>query len=406
MRDRLVLISDDSDFFEYIVPKLDLRRSDELFRFSFSELPDKLHQLHSALLIINSESNQAKTLDLLNIVKGTPSIVFGYNDDTKFKLNAYKAGMSAYFSLMTPDEEIKASLIPALREISSLKKKEMYRELLVKNNLITQNNEVFLSCNFVLDSALQKLNQTSSEAVLIAISPDEKSKFIIQSNQIETVVLSNIRSDDIMLNYAPNKYFILLMNTGIDKAQALWKKISSHLPEPIYAGFAPVEKKSREELINEVLNNLHRAINQRSQVSLKSENAQRENFKFYREEYKKRLEQIITPAFYRIQQLYNDKLFNMHIEQNCNDSASELLIISKYIIGVFKITSPGFSTINIDISYNVENNCYSKVNKNGIKSLIVSDTKRIKFTREEFDSAQLQDLLEQFVSEFKQHVSK
>jgi len=404
MQDRLVLISDDSDFFEYIVPKLDLRKSDELFRFNFSELPEKLHQLRSALLIINSENNQTKTLDLLNIVKGTPSIVFGYNDDTKFKLSAYKAGMFAYFSLMTPDEEVKASLIPALREISCLKKKDLYRELLVKNNLITENNEVFLACNSVLDSEIQKIQKASADAVLLAISPDDKSKFMIQANQIETVVLSNVRSDDIMLNYAPNKYFILLKNSDLDNAHSLWQKISSHFSEPVYAGFAYAGKKSREELINEVLNNLHRAINQKISASLKSEEVQGKNFKFYREEYKKKLEQIITPAFYRIQQLYNDKFLDMRIEQRCDDSASELLIISKYMIGSFRITSPGFSMINIDISYNVERNGLNQIRQNGMEALITSDAKRIKFKPEEFDSVQLQDLLEQFVSEFKQHI--
>ena len=42
---RIVLISDDSDFFEYISPKLILRKSDELFRFSFDEVLEKLHLL-------------------------------------------------------------------------------------------------------------------------------------------------------------------------------------------------------------------------------------------------------------------------------------------------------------------------------------------------------------------------
>ena len=35
MQSRIVLISDDVDFFEYISPKLNLRKSDELFKFGF-----------------------------------------------------------------------------------------------------------------------------------------------------------------------------------------------------------------------------------------------------------------------------------------------------------------------------------------------------------------------------------
>jgi len=404
MRDRLILISDDSDFFEYIIPKLALRKSDELFRFNFKELPNKIHQLQSSLLIINSENNKDKTLDLLRILKETPSIVFGYNDDKEFQLSAYKAGMFDYFSIMTSDEELKAKLIPALREITYLKQKNLYRELLVKNKDITANNEVFLSCNKILDIEFDKIHKSASDAVLMAISPDDKSKFIIQMNQIETAILNNIRKNDILLSYAPNKYFLLLFNTDIDKAKILWDKISFCFSEPVYAGFSYVGKKNREEVVNEALNKLHRAINQKESPKPKTEKFSNNNFKFYREEYKKKLEQIVTPVFYSFQQLYNDKFYNMRIEQECNETGSELRLISKYIIGKLKITSPGFSIINIDISYNTGSNGYNKVDENGVSTLITSDSKRIKFNPDEFDSTQLHELLEQFISEFKQYI--
>ena len=95
MQNKIVLISDDSDFFDYIIPKLSLRKSDEVFRFGFYELPDKVHLLKSSLLIINSENHYEQTLELLDIVNDVPIIVFSYNDDEKFKIEAYKKGMYA-----------------------------------------------------------------------------------------------------------------------------------------------------------------------------------------------------------------------------------------------------------------------------------------------------------------------
>ena len=67
MSSKIALISDDSDFFDFIKLKLELRRSDELFEFCFDEVPDKVNFLESAVLIVNSEQAQQKTLDLLNI---------------------------------------------------------------------------------------------------------------------------------------------------------------------------------------------------------------------------------------------------------------------------------------------------------------------------------------------------
>ena len=76
MQSRIVLVSDDSDFFEYIVPKLFLRKYDELYRFGFADLPEKLHLLTNSVIIANSEEVQTQTLELLELVKEVPVIVF------------------------------------------------------------------------------------------------------------------------------------------------------------------------------------------------------------------------------------------------------------------------------------------------------------------------------------------
>ena len=69
MQSRIVLVSDDSNFFEYIRPRLRLRKSDELFLYSFDKLPLNLHLIKTSMLIINSEGAQEKTLDLLSLLK-------------------------------------------------------------------------------------------------------------------------------------------------------------------------------------------------------------------------------------------------------------------------------------------------------------------------------------------------
>ena len=161
MQSRIVLISEDSDFFEYILPKLNFRKSDELYRFTFEDVLSKLHLLSVSLLIINCEGHKAQTLDLLNLVKGIPAIVFEFNEDAKFKIDAYKAGMFSYITLMTNEEEFNAQLLPALGVVSLLEKTYLYREILVKNNLLTENNEVFLDYNNLLDRELEKIKSNS-----------------------------------------------------------------------------------------------------------------------------------------------------------------------------------------------------------------------------------------------------
>ena len=392
MQGRVVLITNDSDFFEFIAPKLKLRKSDELFRFKFEDIPEKLHLLQTSVLIINSESSKEQTIELLRMLKGNPTIIFSFNEDENFKIACLKTGALSYFTPMTSDDEIDIGLTSALNVSSLLMKNLRYREILEKNNCITPNNEVFLDYTNVLDRELDKINKTSTPSVLAAISPNEKTKFLIKPNQIETIILNNIRKNDILMNFAVNKYFLLLFDTDIDGAQKIWAKISSQIPEKIYAGFAKTFSKSRQQLINEALNKLHEAINyEKIAVSMSNSEASTNNFKQFRQDFNKKIEQVITPTFYHIKQKYTDKLYGVIIEQEIGDGYGILRIKSRQIQSVLKITSAGFSKINIDITY-----------LSGNENL---DTKRIALEPDELEAGFLEDLLEQFILEFKKEIN-
>lgn len=399
MANRIVLISDDSDFYDYIRTKLELRKSDELFSFSFDEVPEKLHMISSAVLIINSEGNQSKTIDLLKLVKGIPSIVSAYNEDDVFKRKCYREGMFDYITLLTSDAEIRARMIPALNAASILEKNRLYREILAKNNIIAKNNEVYTDYNYIIDTSLERLAETRQKAVFAAISPGDKTKFMLQPNLIETILLNNIRKNDLVMNYAPNKYFMLMFDIDMNSAQKLWGKILSQFPRKIYAGFVTVTNQKRQKLVDEALNKLHNAINNKkdddNQVNsninglgvLSEENNSYTNFKMFKQDFGHKIENIITPVFYHIQQKYTDKLMGVSFEQGTGDGYGTFYIKSSHSSGCFRITSPGFSKINIDITCS--------------KNSQTVDTKRITLEPEELEAGLLEDLLEQFISDYK-----
>jgi len=398
MQSKIILISDDSDFFEYITPKLSLRKNDELYKLGFSQMPEKIHLLDCSILIVNSENRKQQTLDLLNIIEEQPLIVFGYNEDENFKVEALKKGMLAYFSPTTPDEELKAQIYTANKIVSLINKKGIYRNILVKNNLIEQNNEIYKDFVCVLDTALNNLKESASYATLVAIAPDEKSKFLIQQNLIETVILNHIRKNDLLMSYSPNKYFLLLNNTDLPTAKHVWKKISSFLPAGIHTGFSYVGHKKRQQIINEALNNLHTSINASTSENNFAGMNNNDNFKLIRQNFNKKLEKVISPVFYHIQQKYNDKLFNMEIEQGQGDGYGVLYIKSSDFVGTCRITSPGLSIINIDISFELLKND----NQNNTILSEKLKPKRINLEPEKFEEGLLQDILEQFINEFKE----
>lgn len=395
MADRIVLVSDDSDFFEYVRLKLELRKSDELFSYAFDDIPEKIHLLENSVLIINSESSKSKTLELLKILTETPAIVVAFNEDEAFKKKCYREGMFDYMTLLTPDSEFRARILPALSMLSLIEKNRQYRELLVKRNVITKNNEVFIDYGNIIDAELNKINNNSEKAILMAIAPNEKTKFFMQPNSIETIILNNIRRNDILMNYAPNKYFLLMHDIDVNSANKLWNKIREQFSEKMYAGIAKITNQSRQQIINEVLNKLHEAILYDKEDDIPREKNVKPasvvtpytNFKMYRQEFSNKLEQVIAPVFYQIQQKYLKKLVGMNIEQGSGDGYGVFYVRGKHLDSSFRITSPGFAKINIDITMQKNND--------------EVDTKRITLEPEELEQGLLEDLLEQFISEVK-----
>lgn len=399
MANKIVLISDDNDFFDYIRAKLALRKSDELFTFGFDNVPEKLHLLESSVLIVNSEGAKDKTLDLLKLLKGTPVIVSAFNEDSDYMLKCYKSGMLDYITVLTPEKEFQARLVPALTVASLLEKNKQYREVLVRNNILTKNNEVFIDYNYILDKELEELDKTSAKAVFAAIAPNEKTKFLLQPNIIETIILNNIRKNDILMNYAANKYFLLLFDTDVESAKNLWEKIVSQMPQKLYAGMSAVIGQKRQQLINEALNKLHEAVNYDKDIvnnktnpintlnTLQNQSTIYSNFKLFRQEFGKKLEQVITPVFYQIQQKYTGKFAGITLQQGSGEGYGTFYIKGKHTSSCFRITSPGFSKINIDITYQKDS---SNI-----------DAKRITLEPEELEAGLLEDLLEQFILEYK-----
>lgn len=387
MTNRIVLVSDDPNYFDYLKGKLELRKSDELFTFKFDEILDKIHLLKNNVLIINSELSQDKTLALIKIFKSTPIIVTAYNDDDKFKKKCYHAGIIDFMSLLTPDAEFRARTLPALKLSGILEKNEQYRALLVDKNIIDDNNEVFKSYEEIIETELKKIRSNNQKVIFGAISPSDKAKLKISSNNIETIILNNIRKNDVLMSYAPNKYFIFLKDTDLNYAIKLWNKINQQMPQKIYAGLTKITNQNRQQLINEALNKLHQEINNSNKIDLSKETNQNYNFKIFKQDFIKKFEQVVIPTFYQIQQNYESKLSGINIKQFCNNGEGEFSLTTHNVYLIFKITAPGFSKINIDIIYQLNNN--------------IIDQKRIPLEIEEFTGELLYDLLEQFILEFK-----
>lgn len=396
---RVLLVSDDSDFFEYIIPKLLLRKSDEIFRFSFDKSSEKLDLFKASLIVINSENSEDKTLKLLELVKDLPSIVFTYNENPDFMLKGYKAGMNEYLSILISDEELQAKMFPLLNNVGMLEKNSLYRDMLTKNKLILQNSDIYTDYNAILESELEKINLTSKPSVLVAISIQEKGKGKgdLRPEEFEKALLKNLRKTDILMKYAINRYFLLMNNIDAESAKKILQKIEEKLSEKFCYGLTNVLSKKRQQAVDEVLNRLHEAIKYDKDFARKEKNpikelgSSKENFKVFKQEFHKKIDKIVTPVFYHVQLKYNNQINNSVIELLSDEESRSFRIRNRFFTSTFKITFPGYSKINIDI--------YTQHSSG--KS---TDKRRITFDIDEFEFGILGDLLEKFITDLKKEI--
>ena len=110
----------------------------------------------------------------------------------------------------------------------------------------------------------------------------------------------------------------------------------------------------------------------------------------FRQGFKDKIKQIIIPVFYLVQQRYLNKLAGVNLEQGIGDGYGIFYIKYKNLVSSFRISSPGFSKIHIDITYQIKQD--------------EVDTKRISLEPEEFEKELLENLLEQFVLEYMKGV--
>ena len=94
-----------------------------------------------------------------------------------------------------------------------------------------------------------------------------------------------------------------------------------------------------------------------------------------------------TKTKFELAEKIADKLTGVALQQGAGEGYGTFYIKGKHTNSCFRITSPGFSKINIDITY-------QKDSEN-------IDAKRIVLEPEELEAGLLEDLLEQFILEYK-----
>ena len=121
---------------------------------------------------------------------------------------------------------------------------------------------------------------------------------------------------------------------------------------------------------------------------LDNEKYGQKNFKFFQAAFLKKLENVIAPTFYQVQQVWEERLFNTTIEQSCDENQSLFVLKTQGHESTLKITYPGFAKINIDVFHN-------------FVGLLPKE--RISLDLNELDETKLGEILVNFIKEYQSY---
>jgi len=406
----IILITDTENVVDILKPKLVLLREiDNILTTNYAEAISNLQKVLPEVTLIYCSSEKEACLKLINDIKTNEKtknisvllLIDEYEQD--FILNAYEENIDDYLNVNADDAEILIRTIWGLKKNSYMSAIQKRSSLLERLGVINKNTGFYTNeyCEKIFENEFKNLEENNNDGILMLISANEESKTKLNPLQLAKAIKASIRNSDVAVHSSANRFFVLLRETQLKGAFTVWDKIKRAVGEQyiINAGISSIGGKHFNDLQRELLNALVEATSTNQDLVIVSEegkesssdwlekiNSTQKNFKLFKQAFNKKLEKVITPVFFQMQKMYEDKLFKTQIEQYSNETLSEFVLKSENNLSELKITYPGFSKINIDIIH---------------QGLDSPENKRINLDLTELDETRLTQILEEFIAEFK-----
>lgn len=406
----IILITNDKNIEQILKPKLVLLREiDNILVTPYSDAIANIKKVKPEMVLIYCGEEKRDCLGLIKLINSDEELkkviilLVAKEYDQDFVLSAYDENITDYFTLRADDVEI------LMRTIWSLKKNMLIKTIKKQQNLfealgVIDKETGFYTqeyCDKIFENEAYGLESINSDSILMLISASEESKTMLNPAQLAKAIKSSTRTSDIVIHAPSNRFYVLLPGTNLKGAFCVWDKIKRQIGENygINAGVSTIGQRNFDELKSVLLNALLESISTNRDIVIVNEdekefsgdwlekvNSTQKNFKLFKQAFNKKLEKVITPIFFQMQKLYEEKLFQTKIEQYSNSALSSFILRKDDNRSELKITYPGFSKINIDMIHH---------------GLDTPENKRISLDLTELDESKLTEILEEFINEFK-----
>lgn len=387
---KIVLISDDNEFVENLRNKLVfLRNTDFVVVLKYADAMSS-KEFEDAQIVLVQENPEFSTDLIVELRKKTNlCIILLANSYNREAILAFiDAGADDFILSSADDFEF------VIRIINNIKR---------SSNIVTKRNEKLLKYLNVIDNGLYckdylkyLIDETTS--YFVALSPTDNVKTDFSNANFAEVIKTSVRPQDVVFKSDDLIFYILLSQTDYSGVLVVLDRIKQKLNFDICAGVSYIQNLSCYEIEQNALRALDKAFATGVEFVFAEEknetvsdewlcDYQKNNYKFFRQIFNKKLEKVISPIFYRLQKSYEAKLDDTEIEQYTNNKECIFRLKSSISESFLKITYPGFAKIIIQIIH---------------VGLDSPENREIQISLSKFTQKELIAIIENFIKEYKE----
>lgn len=400
MSDTVLLISDDENFFHIIKEKLLFLRKDD--RFVFSDFKNFRNDLVLAdIVLVHDDFARKICLDTVQkIRRNSDKIIILLSNlcDKEFILQAYDCGINDYLSSSVEDFEL------VIKTVNSIKTNALKQKFLRNQKILTQLGVIDELTGLYAYKYAKQVVENEIESNLLdkgsflIVAPTETGKIDFSIEKLGQALTNSTRSNDILTLGKGANVYVLLPKTDCNGALVVLNKIKESYGHELAAGISEITHKSFSELENDCLKALSDALATNAEYVIAEEKFEtlddwlddttddQKSYKIYKQIFNKKLEKVITPAFYRLQKTWEEKLFDTQIEQSVSENGCIFHLKNKYHESTLRIVYPGFAKIVITISH---------------EGLDSPENKEISLALTKITTKELINIVEDFIYDFK-----
>lgn len=368
-KNSILLISDNKNFAEVLKSKLIfLRKDDAIITSNFDEAEQNLKLSLANIVLVHESTSKTETSELIKFLRQNKDICIillanAYNEE--FILTCYDIGIDDFAMSNAEAFELVIRVVNNIKH-NSIKLQALQNSKILEQLHVTDETTGIYNYNYaqqVIENAID--NNLYKDGIFMVISPSESTKLSFSLEKMSNAISKSVRVNDVVTFGRGARFYIFLPKSDINGALVVLNKIKENYGEniEICAGISGIANKSFSDFEKDALQALSDALATNASYILANDKEETldewledtenepQNYKIFKQIFNKKLEKVISPVFFRLQKMWENKLFETEIEQSTSDGLCAFHLKNKKQDSTLRIIYPGFAKIIITITH-------------------------------------------------------